>query len=155
MKSKEPIVEVLPAKVHPREGKPASNAHPPEVIEEAIEMLCYHPVAEVARKLGISRTVLMGWRGRHALGINSTRAYLLSDKLDTVIQDTLDRISGDKLDGSSAHSLAIIAGILTDKKVALLGPQKNAQGNFRARVVWKGAGGSAMALEVGSGGNVE
>lgn len=144
----EVLPEVLPPAKHSREGLKPVNAYGDATVERAIELLCEYPVAEVARQLNISRRTLTEWRSKFAGEINATRSFLLADKLEQVVMETLKRIDESKLDAASAHSLAVIAGILTDKRVALIGTQRAAESNYRARVMWRNTDGSEMGVEI-------
>lgn len=142
---------VAPVIVNPgKEGRPTlGGCYPPEIKERFLSRVLEggESLAKVSREMGIARSTCQAWIAEHKEERqeqdeidNLTLANLYRD-VNLQVLRCLDKT---KLEAASVRDLAILAGIATDKRAALIGPQK-AKSSVRLRVAWRDGSG---ALEV-------
>lgn len=143
-------VEVLTPIPRPYEGKPAHNAYPPEVKQQAVELAVQlRSSVKAAHQLGIPSQTVQKWvaeeMARNAGDWDAFQVKELEDRIEQI----LARVEPDKIEKAGLRDVVIAAGVLFDKRAALLGTtgRKDKEPTRKLRVVWKDGSGAVEVEE--------
>lgn len=137
-----PTEDILAPLPRAWEGKPAHNAYPEEVKQQAIDLaLSLKSVSKAAKETGVPARTIYVWLAEehltNALGWDLTTSRELEGKIDRI----LERIGPDKIEQAGLRDLAVSLGILLDKRQALR-PKQQAGPPAILRVAWSGGKGA-------------
>ncbi|WP_449240897.1 helix-turn-helix domain-containing protein [Desulfoscipio gibsoniae] len=132
------------------EDKPALRGnqkdYPPEVREQAIQLAIeLKSSAKAAKRLGIDPSTVRSWVSQElATGESVDPAWSTGaiKEIEHKIDKILARVEPDKIDKAGLRDLIVAAGILLDKRAAMLPKAKN-EAPCRLRIVWRGGQGAA------------
>jgi transposase-like protein len=142
-------IELMEPIPRPYEGQKPPNAYPEEVRQQAVDLaIQLKSGRKAARQLGISPRAVQAWLAEEVAGDAGDWNMLKVKELEGKIEQVLAKIGPDKIDKAGLRDLVVAAGILLDKRQAML-PKARNEARQRLRIAWKDGSG---AVEVETGG---